>query len=204
MRKRFRGWDGRTNPPQQTEPRDGLIGAFLYWLGGFEIEDGLTADLSEREMRRIRARQIDAVTRLVPITMTINVANAGIILFVFWNAGSNFFLGLWALAIASYSALATRSWARLRPRPTNEASPRATRRMTVHAFILALAWGAMAVMLLSLGRADASIDCRLPDGGDDLERRFHVLDRAQRRAVLHLDDVDRVCGGSAALPCRGL
>ena len=46
----------------RTELRDGLIGAFLYWLGGFEIEDGLTADLSEREMRRIRAKQIDAVT----------------------------------------------------------------------------------------------------------------------------------------------
>ena len=61
-------------------------------------------------MRRIRAKQIDAVTRLVPLTMTINVANAGIILFVFWNTGSNIFFGLWALTIASYAAMAIRSW----------------------------------------------------------------------------------------------
>ena len=74
--------------------RDGSLGAFVRWLRGSFAGTGFeTNDLSEREMRRIRAKQIDAITRLVPLTMTINLANVAIILFVFWNTGSNLFLG---------------------------------------------------------------------------------------------------------------
>ncbi|HEY5127390.1 MAG TPA: ATP-binding protein [Bradyrhizobium sp.] len=135
-----------------AKPRAGAGGGlghgFFGWIGAFSSAARLGGHVGERELRRIRAKQIDAVTRLVPLTMTINVANAGIILFVFWNTGSNIFLGLWAFAIASYAAMATRSWARMRRAPRNEASRRSTRRMTVHAFALALAWGAMPVMLL--------------------------------------------------------
>ncbi|MDB5616878.1 ATP-binding protein [Tardiphaga sp.] len=119
------------------------------WLGGIfaraRFEPG---DVSEREMRRIRAKQIDAITRLVPITMTINLFNVAIVLFVFWNSGSNIFLGAWGLTIASAAALAMRSWARSRKRVPNEASRNAIRRLTIQSFILALAWGAMAVVLL--------------------------------------------------------
>jgi hypothetical protein len=107
-----------------------------------------TSDLSEREMRRIRAKQIDAITRLVPITMTINLVNVAIVLFVFWNTGLNIFLGAWALTIACAAAMATRSWVRSRRRAPTEASPNATRRMTVHAFVLALTWGTMPIVLL--------------------------------------------------------
>ncbi|MDP3690399.1 histidine kinase dimerization/phospho-acceptor domain-containing protein, partial [Bradyrhizobium sp.] len=110
---------------------------------------GLEAnDLSEREMRRIRAKQIDAITRLVPLTMTINLVNVAIILAVFWNTGSNIFLGAWALTIAVAAGMATRSWVRSRRRPPKEASRNAIRRLTVQAFILALAWGTMPVVIL--------------------------------------------------------
>jgi signal transduction histidine kinase/ActR/RegA family two-component response regulator len=137
-------WSGDLSIAGPTA-RDGLLGKLFGWSGGAAADTG---DLSEREMRRIRAKQIDAVTRLVPITMTINLVNVAIILFLFWNTGFNIFLGAWALAITSAAAMATRSWARSRRRPPMEASRNATRRMTVQAFVLALLWGAMPVVLL--------------------------------------------------------
>jgi len=94
---------------KQAEPRDGLIGAFLYWLGGFEIEDGLTADLSERELGRIRAKQIDAVTRLIPVTMAVTLLNVAIVLILFWGRGWNDFLAIWGLTLAATASLAVRS-----------------------------------------------------------------------------------------------
>jgi hypothetical protein len=66
--------------------RDSLLGAVFGWIGGFSADHGLGADLNEREMRRIRAKQIGAVTRLVPITMTVNLVNVAIILGVFWDS----------------------------------------------------------------------------------------------------------------------
>jgi signal transduction histidine kinase/DNA-binding response OmpR family regulator len=120
----------------------GLVAGFSAVAG---FEDG---EVSEREMRRIRAQQIDAVTRLVPVTMTVNLGNVAIVLFVFWGTGSNIFLSVWALAIASAAAAAIRSWARLHSAPPKEASRRATRRMTIQAFFLATAWGALPLMQL--------------------------------------------------------
>ena len=129
--------------------RDGSLGVFVGWLRGAFAGTGFeTNDLSEREMRRIRAKQIDAITRLVPLTMAINLANVAIILFVFWDIGSNLFLATWGLTIAAAAALATRSWVRSRRRPPKEASRNAIRRLTIQSFILALAWGAMPVAIL--------------------------------------------------------
>jgi signal transduction histidine kinase/DNA-binding NarL/FixJ family response regulator len=123
--------------------------AFLRRLGGFPAADRSEAgDVSERDMRRVRAKQIDAVTRLVPVTMTINLANVAIILFIFWNTGSNIFLSGWALAITSAAGMSIRSWVRTRRQPPNEVSRRATRRMTIQSFVMALVWGAMPVVLL--------------------------------------------------------
>ena len=63
--------------------RIGPLGKFFYRLVG--LSAAKASDVNEREFRRIRAKQIDAVTRLVPVTMTINLANVAIILFIFWN-----------------------------------------------------------------------------------------------------------------------
>jgi two-component system, sensor histidine kinase len=143
-------WPGDSSTAKRTA-RDGPLGAFLHWLVGFSIANGFDAgDVSEREMRRIRARQIGAVARLVPVTMTVNLSNVAIVLFVFWNTGFNVFLSAWASVIAAAAAMATRSWIRSRRRPPNEASRNATRRMTVQAFVLALTWGAMPVVLLPM------------------------------------------------------
>lgn len=130
---------------KRTAP-SGPLGAFGGWVSDLFVGTGF--DVSEREMRRIRAKQIDAVTRLVPLTMTINLVNVAIILLVFWNTGWNTFLAGWALAIGSAAAMAIRSWLRTRRAPPREASRNAIKRMTIQAFALALAWGAMPLVLL--------------------------------------------------------
>ncbi|WP_027550778.1 ATP-binding protein [Bradyrhizobium sp. Cp5.3] len=141
------GWPEKSS--NRHQPRDGLIGAFLYWLGGFEIEDGLTADLSEREMRRIRAKQVDAVTRLIPVTMAVNLLTVAIVLILFWGRGWNSFLAIWGITLAITASLALRSWRRAHQNPPQEASPRATRQMMRQAFFLAAIWGTLPLALFS-------------------------------------------------------
>ncbi|MBR0930461.1 response regulator [Bradyrhizobium diazoefficiens] len=141
------GWPDKSM--KRSEPRDGLIGAFLYWLGGFEIEDGLTAGLSEREIRRIRAKQIDAVTRLIPMTMAVTMLNVAIVLILFWGHGWNDFLAIWGLTLATTASLAVRSWRRSHQNPPQEASPRAARQMLRQAVFLAAIWGALPLALFS-------------------------------------------------------
>jgi signal transduction histidine kinase/DNA-binding NarL/FixJ family response regulator len=128
--------------------RDSLLGVIFGWIGGFSADHGIGEGVNEREMRRIRAKQINAVTRLVPITMTVNLVNVAIIVGVFWDHTSRIFLSGWALAIAAAAFLSVRSWLRTRRRPPTEASRNATKRMTVQAFILALLWGMLPVVLL--------------------------------------------------------
>ncbi len=133
----------------QSEPRDGLIGAFLYWLGGFAFEDGLTAGLSERELRRIRAKQIDAVRRAIPVTMAVTMLNVAIVLILFWGRGWNDFLAIWGVTLAAVALVAFRSWQRSHASPPQEASPRAAQRMLRQAFFLAAIWGTLPLALFS-------------------------------------------------------
>src|ERR1035437_10840857 len=56
-------------------------------------------DLDEQARRLIRAAQIDAVVQLVPLTMTINILNAAIIVGVFWDTGANVILSIWGAVI---------------------------------------------------------------------------------------------------------
>jgi len=141
------GWPDKTSP--RTEPRDGVVGAFLYWLGGFEIEDGLTADLSERQMGRIRAKQIDAVIRLIPVTMAVTMLNVAIVLILFWGRGWNDFLAIWGMTLAVTASLAVRAWRRSHHNPPLEASPRAAQQMMRQAFFLAAIWGTLPLALFS-------------------------------------------------------
>lgn len=141
------GWPDKSIT--RTERRDGLMGAFLYWLGGFEIEDGLTADLSEREMRRIRAKQIDAVMQLIPVTMAVTMLNVAVVLILFWGRGWNAFLAIWSLTLATTASLAVRAWRRSHQTPQQEASARAARQILRQAFFLAAIWGALPLALFS-------------------------------------------------------
>ncbi|WP_430694787.1 response regulator [Rhodopseudomonas faecalis] len=104
-------------------------------------------ELTERERRRIRAAQIDSVTRMTPFTMAINVCNALLVVATFWNSGSIFFLIGWLLAIVLIAVMAIASWLRIRRNKPKEASPRGLSRMTVQAFLLALVWGVVPIVL---------------------------------------------------------
>jgi signal transduction histidine kinase/HPt (histidine-containing phosphotransfer) domain-containing protein len=103
--------------------------------------------ITEKEMRRIRAAQVNSVARLVPMTMTINVLNAALVLAVFWTSGSHVFLAIWAAVILLAALLAVRSWLRTRRKPPQEASARAARNMVAQAFMLSMTWGVLPLIL---------------------------------------------------------
>jgi signal transduction histidine kinase/CheY-like chemotaxis protein len=129
--------------------RSGGLRVFADWIGGFSaIAEPTAGDISEREVSRIRAEQMDAVKQLVPVTMTVNLINVSIVLGLFWNTGSKIFLSLWAIGIASAALLALRSWVRSRQIRPEKASLRGMRRITVQAFFLAAIWGALPLALL--------------------------------------------------------
>ena len=103
----------------------GPLRTFIGGISGFAAIARPQADVSEREMRRLRAKQIAAVTQLVPVTMTVNLITVSIVVGLFWDSGENAFLALWAMAIAGVVSLAARSWMRSRGNLPNEASLRA-------------------------------------------------------------------------------
>ena len=124
-------------------------GRLLGWIGGFSAIARIEAgEVTDREMGRIRARQLDAVTRLVPVSMTVNLITVSIVLALFWNTGSNAFLGLWALLTASVALLAARSWMRSQRTRPQQASLGAMRNATLQAILLAAIWGALPLALL--------------------------------------------------------
>lgn len=141
------GRPGHSPPHIQLPGR--VLAAFLQWLGDFGSDDEHCAALSEREMRRLRAKQVDAVTRLIPITMAVNVLSAAVVVVMFWGMGWNGFLSAWALTVAAAASLAFNGWRRSCHNPPQEASARATRQMACQAFLLAAIWGTLPLALFS-------------------------------------------------------
>ena len=106
-------WPGDLSTAKRTS-RDGPLGAFFHWLVGFSANGFEAGDVGEREMRRIRAKQIGAVRGSFPFTMTINLANVAIVLFVFWNTGLQPLSQRVGFGDRQPPCMATRSWARSR------------------------------------------------------------------------------------------
>ena len=129
---------------EQTESHRSLTKSLSAFLFGSGIS---LDDLDEQERRRVRAAQIGAVVQLVPLTMTINVLNAAIVVFLFWDTGGHLFLTLWAASVALEAMAAF--WARNRARknPPTGASARGIRRMALHTAFLGATWGAAAIVL---------------------------------------------------------
>jgi len=129
-------------------------GRLLGWIGGFSAIARIgVGEITDRELSRIRAQQIEAVTRHVPLTMSANLVSVAIVLALFWNTGSNVFLSLWALVIASVALLAARSWVRSRRMRPKGASLHAMHRSTLQAICLAAIWGALPLALLQKSTA---------------------------------------------------
>lgn len=130
------------------------LGRLLGWIGGFSAIARIGAgEITDRELSRIRAQQIDAVTRHVPLTMSANLVSVAIVLALFWNTGSNIFLSLWALVIASVALLAARSWLHSRHTRPKAASSHAMHRSTLQAGCLAAIWGALPLALFEKSTA---------------------------------------------------
>jgi len=104
-------------------------------------------DLDEQARRRVRAAQIDSVVQLVPLTMTINILNAAIIVGVFWDTGPTVFLIAWGTLIALLASASILSWSRKQKTRLTGASARSIRRVTLHAVILAATWGAAPLVM---------------------------------------------------------
>jgi signal transduction histidine kinase/ActR/RegA family two-component response regulator len=138
---------GNAPHPQRTS-RDGPLDAFLCWFGGSELENRVEGDVSAREMRRIRAEQIDAATRLIPVSLAVNMLVVVTVIALFWGIGWDGFLSVWALSLAAGTSVALRSFLRARRKPPpDEAEPHAARQMVRQAFLLAAIWGALPLAL---------------------------------------------------------
>ncbi len=97
-----------------------------------------------------RARQLQAVLRLAPLTLLANALTVFLIVLVFWNASTRLFLVPWALLISLCVALGIRDHWRTRRRPPKRtAAVRAMSKATVHAALLSGLWSVSPLVLLS-------------------------------------------------------
>ena len=86
--------------------------------------------------------------QLVPLTMSVNILNAGVIVYVFWDTGSNVFLTVWAGLIAAVAVSAFLSWRRTRRNPRRKAHHCAgSSGRYFHAAILGSVWGSAPFVL---------------------------------------------------------
>jgi diguanylate cyclase (GGDEF)-like protein/PAS domain S-box-containing protein len=92
-----------------------------------------------------RAKQLQAVLRLTPLTMLANVLNAGLFCTTFWAPGRRLALAAWGLVVAGLVVQGLRAWLRGSGRMT--ASRRAIHRSTAHASLLALLWAGPQLLL---------------------------------------------------------
>ncbi len=137
------------SPKRERTSHGGRGGTLLRRFGGGDGAEAIAGDLGERDMRRIRAQQIDAVVSLIPVTMAVNILSAGIVVVLFWGLGRDGFLSVWAVSVAMVALLAVRSYVRSLRKHPEEASPHATRRMVLQAFLLAAIWGILPLALFS-------------------------------------------------------
>jgi diguanylate cyclase (GGDEF)-like protein/PAS domain S-box-containing protein len=118
-------------------------------LGHWAAEVFVAYRAGEPVAGTFRARQVQAVLRLAPLTMLANVLNAALIVGTFWNVASRAFLVLWAAAVAAVVARSLRVWWRTRgSKPRSSVSMRTLRRATLHASALATLWALVPVVLM--------------------------------------------------------
>lgn len=95
----------------------------------------------EPQAPAFRAKQIQAVLRLTPLTMLANVVNALLVAKAFWPVASHAFLIFWVSAVFIAALAGGRSWFAMRRGALRQtASPRALRRAAIHASAPAGDW----------------------------------------------------------------
>jgi diguanylate cyclase (GGDEF)-like protein len=103
--------------------------------------------LDKDDAGRIRAAQIDAVVHVVPLTFCVNILNAAIVVYLFRGNGADGFLAVWATLVLLLVPPSLFTWQRTRKLRPESASPRAERRMIVHAAALSALWAAVPLVL---------------------------------------------------------
>ncbi|MBR0852741.1 EAL domain-containing protein [Bradyrhizobium diazoefficiens] len=99
-------------------------------------------DAGDSRAARLRARQIQALTRFTPIALIVNIVNAILVAHVVLPAGAPLFVALWVLAIAVVMLVGFLAWLSRRDTPPRETvSPRALRHATIQGTILGVLWG---------------------------------------------------------------
>ena len=94
---------------------------------------------------RFRAEQLQSVLRLTPLTMLANVVNASLVCAAFWRSAHPLLLAGWTAAVLLIVVQGVRAWRKGNIR--RSASPRAIRRATLHASVLAFFWSAVPLTL---------------------------------------------------------
>lgn len=120
----------RTGPPTLRELRADI--AAMY-------------DGDGPEAARLRGAHLSSVIRLTPPLMFANFGSGALALWSF-APGIPFGLWIWMAALCTVCGLAMLNWMRRRGRPVLTASPRGVRRATVHALLLASAWGVLPLL----------------------------------------------------------
>ncbi|NDY92745.1 putative bifunctional diguanylate cyclase/phosphodiesterase [Ideonella livida] len=126
--------------------------ARLWWLR----RERTTRPPTEAEAARLRARQLQAVLRLTPVAMGINLGNVAVIVHALWGQVAPALLLGWGGGIAIMAAMGLRGWWRGRQRgERSTASARALRRAAWQAGALGMAWGVLPLVTLSALEATA-------------------------------------------------
>ncbi|QBK05912.1 EAL domain-containing protein [Hylemonella gracilis] len=109
------------------------------------------------EAARLRGAHLSSVIRLTPPLMFANFGSGALAV---WSFAPDIPLGLWIwmAALCTVCGLAMLNWVRRRGRQVLTASPRSVRRATLHALLLASAWGTLPLLWFG----GSTIDQQLP------------------------------------------
>lgn len=109
----------------------------------------VAAPVDEAQLGRFRARQLQTVLQLTPLTALTNVFNAAVLSYLYWDSARSAFLSLWTLAVFAVLCAGVRAWWRTRQgcAPTS-VSARAERRAVLHAAVLSSLWALVPAVLL--------------------------------------------------------
>ena len=128
--------------PDGSDVFDRLYKAVMY--------DPIRELVADKDLAgRIRAKQLDSITRTMPLMMLANMVNVVVTFWVFRGSISGFGLEIWAAAMIFFILLnlwSLRSWDK-RDKPPK--SVRSTGPAVKNAAVLASLWGALPVMFFS-------------------------------------------------------
>jgi diguanylate cyclase (GGDEF)-like protein len=136
------------SPPERTSLA-GTLRAMLRAFDVYRATDTLSAE--------IRAQHLAAVLRQTPLTLGANVLNALLVCAAFWDRSTQVLLLAWCAALAGILGMGFVGWRRQRQQVKTTASPRAVRRMAIHAVILATVWAVVPVMLFPDGTREQQV-----------------------------------------------